>query len=63
MFTKWGDVSVVKIGSGLYWVEFESLDTEKPKPIDKVAQFFKKKEPKLIKDIKLYDDAIRFGQN
>ena len=28
MFTKWGDVSVVKIGAGLYWVEFESLDTK-----------------------------------
>ena len=29
MFTKYGDVSVVKTDKGIYWVEFESLETGK----------------------------------
>ena len=29
MFTKHGDITVVKIGKATYWVEWESLDTHK----------------------------------
>ena len=63
MFTKYGDVSVVKTGKGIYWVEFESLETGKKQSITKVADFFKKNYPKQIEDIKLFDEARRYGNH
>ena len=63
MFTKYGDVSVVKTDKGIYWVEFESLETGKKQSITKVADFFKKNYPKQIEDIKLFDEARRYGNH
>ena len=60
MFTKYGDVTVVKTAKAQYWVEFESLDVSKQfNSIGKVATFFKKKE-KAVSDIKMFDEATRF---
>ena len=60
MFTKYGDITVVKTDIAEYWIEFESLDTcKKFNTIQQVGQHIKKSNSNVI-DIKMFDEAKRF---
>ena len=62
MFTKYGDVTVVKTKAAQYWVDFESLDPtiDGTNTILKVANLVRNGKEKVIKDIKMFSEADRF---
>ncbi len=64
LFIDHGDVSVVKAGPHLFWVDFESFDTPESQSgtLGRIMQQLGNKHKNLIKSIKEYRDAKRYPQ-
>ena len=65
LFIEYGDVTVVKVTKLVYWVDFESFDSDEVATsvqgtLGRVIQHVKAKHQGLITSIKEYREATRF---